>query len=577
MADFGNVDSPTLYNLECEVSRLREIACNEKQRLEMQIQNADSRSALYSVLLQNLDKTKTVYQTCKEARIAVRKEIGARLYTPEYIASLRDNRAELMEQLTSEGQLNAEQQGLLDAINVALTNPRHIRAIDPQLDQAAVAWLRTHGAKPAQFTHFVGDPVGRYMFRKNLATMTHAKDLENAHPAMAIPRECANAVVNFGSAALDMIQAGFAKDARILTDTARAVYDVANFSVNVAHGALEGTAEGCRALAHMCAHPIETIQTVSAAVSKIDEFWMHLCQLDPKAFSDVAATRDAIVQAYKDFRQLPLNEKGHFIGKAAGMIWGPGKFVKGAKCLAALPKVQEGLAAIGRMTCAEMDILSQFAKQSAAGAMLAGKVNGANLVTLGGKVMTKELADALIFAHGKIGGTLPMQDFVGFIERTQTPITQSFKRAFREFEKIASAHIDPKAKSLLKVPCLIEEGRFKQVVKLLKENEIIKKIGGDLYVHGSRAKGTAKIYSDIDIGIRVSPAKFDQLIKECFANVKNSKVDTMLRAIETGKIHRRQLKLSALGKQIEKILGIQVDLSVIKNAGLFDVGPFIDL
>lgn len=51
----------------------------------------------------------------------------------------------------------------------------------------------------------------------------------------------------------------------------------------------------------------------------------------------------------------------------------------------------------------------------------------------------------------------------------------------------------------------------------------------------------------------------------------------MIHAIETGKIHRRQLKLSSLGKAIHEILGIEVDISAIKSGGSFDIGPFINL
>jgi predicted nucleotidyltransferase len=296
------------------------------------------------------------------------------------------------------------------------------------------------------------------------------------------------------------------------------------------------------------------------------------------AFSETmeTAARGA-AEVYEKFRALPLDEKGRFIGNCASWFVAPGLLTKGARCLCALPKVQAGMVAIGRMATRESELLAKFAQSTALGASLAEKVDNAQLVTFGGKLMTQELAQALEFVHAKIGGTVPVRDFVGFVEKTQTPIVYCFKKTFKEFEKIAAAHTDPRMESLLKIPQLIEETRFNKVVKLIKENEIIKQIGGEIYVHGSRAKGTAKIYSDIDIGIRVSAERFGQLVQECFPNAANSRLRTMNHAMEVGKIQRGELKLSKLGEQIHKLLGIKVDISVIRAGGPFDYGPFISI
>ncbi|WP_366919564.1 nucleotidyltransferase domain-containing protein [Hydrocarboniphaga sp.] len=37
-------------------------------------------------------------------------------------------------------------------------------------------------------------------------------------------------------------------------------------------------------------------------------------------------------------------------------------------------------------------------------------------------------------------------------------------------------------------------------------------LGGDIFVHGSRAAGTARVDSDIDIGIRLGAAEFDDFL-----------------------------------------------------------------
>ncbi|KAF6574688.1 nucleotidyltransferase domain-containing protein [Paenibacillus sp. EKM212P] len=62
-------------------------------------------------------------------------------------------------------------------------------------------------------------------------------------------------------------------------------------------------------------------------------------------------------------------------------------------------------------------------------------------------------------------------------------------------------------------------------------------LSGDIVVQGSRAEGTAKPTSDIDIAVRVSAEKFDDLIQNSFSKVKPSnpgsaKEKTMLHAIE---------------------------------------------
>jgi predicted nucleotidyltransferase len=430
--------------------------------------------------------------------------------------------------------------------------------------------------------------VGHHLFQRNIRTIEQVKDLEYNYPSEPMVRECGQAVVNFSSAAIDASKSGQVDEAHQLTEVADAVYQLASFSVHAARGFAEGTADCVTGLAHMLAHPIKTTEALSAAGEKVARFLWHSGIItlidDPsneqarKAFDEtMQSAKSTAVQLYDRWCQLPLEEKGHFAGEVLSFFFGPGAISKGAKLLGAMPKAQAGIAALGRMANAEANRLGVFARNTLLGVSLATKVENAQLVTFGGKLMTSELAQALAFVHAKIGGTLPVKDFVSFVERSQTPITYCFKRTFREFERIASAHTDPRKESLFKIPQLIEETRFKQVVKLLKENEIIKQIGGEIYVHGSRAKGTAKIYSDIDIGIRVSAERFEQLIQECFPNAANSRLRTMGRAIEVGKIQRGELKLSKLGKQIHKLLGIKVDISVIKAGGPFDYGPFISI
>lgn len=101
----------------------------------------------------------------------------------------------------------------------------------------------------------------------------------------------------------------------------------------------------------------------------------------------------------------------------------------------------------------------------------------------------------------------------------------------------------------------------------------------DIVVHGSRASGTAKQTSDIDIAIKVTPEKFDELIKERFnsPNPGSAKERTMLHAIETGKIQAGEAGLRGLRKELEEIFGMDVDISIIEEGGAFDNPPFISI
>lgn len=102
-------------------------------------------------------------------------------------------------------------------------------------------------------------------------------------------------------------------------------------------------------------------------------------------------------------------------------------------------------------------------------------------------------------------------------------------------------------------------------------------IGGELVVQGSRAAGTAGPESDIDFAIRVPSDRFDELIAQRFKtpNPGSSKEDTMLWAIETGKIQAGEAGLRGLRRSLAAQLGMEVDLSIIRIGGPFDNPPFI--
>ncbi|WP_026593050.1 nucleotidyltransferase domain-containing protein [Bacillus sp. UNC437CL72CviS29] len=68
------------------------------------------------------------------------------------------------------------------------------------------------------------------------------------------------------------------------------------------------------------------------------------------------------------------------------------------------------------------------------------------------------------------------------------------------------------------------------------------------FVQGSRAGGTAKLTSDIDIGVRVSKEQFEGHVKKYFGtpNPGSVKERTMLHALESGKIQAGEAKLRGL-------------------------------
>ena len=101
----------------------------------------------------------------------------------------------------------------------------------------------------------------------------------------------------------------------------------------------------------------------------------------------------------------------------------------------------------------------------------------------------------------------------------------------------------------------------------------------DIVVQGSRAAFTARADSDIDLAIRVSSERFEELITERFGspNPSSAKFRTMEHAIATGKIQAGELGLHGFRNTLESQLGIPVDLSAVRIGGPFDNGEMIPL
>jgi Nucleotidyltransferase domain len=101
----------------------------------------------------------------------------------------------------------------------------------------------------------------------------------------------------------------------------------------------------------------------------------------------------------------------------------------------------------------------------------------------------------------------------------------------------------------------------------------------DVRAHGSRVSGTHRADSDLDIAIRVSAAKFDEVVRSCFGTPKpgSAKERTMQHARESGKIQSGEAGLRSLRRELESVLNLPIDLSVIRIGGPFDRGPYLSL
>ncbi|WP_345683373.1 LamG-like jellyroll fold domain-containing protein [Novipirellula caenicola] len=130
----------------------------------------------------------------------------------------------------------------------------------------------------------------------------------------------------------------------------------------------------------------------------------------------------------------------------------------------------------------------------------------------------------------------------------------------------------------LRIPQGLSPRQFDRISAQIRSKADDLGLGSDVFVQGSRASGTARATSDIDIAIRVSPERFDSFINNPqLSRLSNPRAgsklaDTRSHALQTGKIQSGEARLSRLRTALENGLGIDVDLSVIRRGGQFDNG-----
>ncbi len=158
--------------------------------------------------------------------------------------------------------------------------------------------------------------------------------------------------------------------------------------------------------------------------------------------------------------------------------------------------------------------------------------------------------------------------------------TGSLAKVASKTDDVASAAkvgILDNSPQVLKIPQGLTLVEFDKMSSYLLEN--VGHISSDIRIQGSRAAGTAKVTSDIDIAIMVDPSEFSNIIKHRFKtpNLNSAKERTMKHAVETGKIQSGEAGLRGVRKQLERDIGLEVDISIIKKDGAFDNPPYIQI
>lgn len=105
-------------------------------------------------------------------------------------------------------------------------------------------------------------------------------------------------------------------------------------------------------------------------------------------------------------------------------------------------------------------------------------------------------------------------------------------------------------------------------------------LGSDIFVHGSRSRGAAAADADLDIGIRIAGERFEQLIQDKLARVREGgdKWKTLHEALQHGRLHAGEAGISGIRKEIQRLINDQmclgfakgVQVTVIREAGPFD-------
>jgi hypothetical protein len=139
----------------------------------------------------------------------------------------------------------------------------------------------------------------------------------------------------------------------------------------------------------------------------------------------------------------------------------------------------------------------------------------------------------------------------------------------------------PAPNSGLRIPQGFTERQFDGLSSTVRGRVDQLGLGDDIFVQGSRAGGTAGPNSDLDIAIRVSPERFDEIMNDpsiidrriLNPNPGSAADRTRQTAIDRGRLHAGEAGLSDLRNQLQGQFGTDVDISIIRAGGPFDNGP----
>ena len=127
------------------------------------------------------------------------------------------------------------------------------------------------------------------------------------------------------------------------------------------------------------------------------------------------------------------------------------------------------------------------------------------------------------------------------------------------------------------LPMGVSRMQFDEMSELIAE--ATRHIHAEPRIHGSRVSRTATANSDIDIALLVDDAEFDRLLEESFGipNPGSSRERSLEHAMTVGKIDSGEAGLRAVHRKLKELLGLKVDISIIRRGGPFDRGPYLPI
>ena len=104
-------------------------------------------------------------------------------------------------------------------------------------------------------------------------------------------------------------------------------------------------------------------------------------------------------------------------------------------------------------------------------------------------------------------------------------------------------------------------------------------ISDDIQIHGSRASGTARPDSDLDIAILVDDQRFGELVEQSFKGASPGSAEAKTRdyAHTSGKLASGHAGLRCARDELQRRLDKDVHISIVRRGGPFEQGPVIPL